>query len=102
MPSDMNGDGMIDNPEAYWGQHPFGVYVNSLTGPANMSCVAWAECGQQFCEEKLLNGEVDIWLDDRDGMHAYMMQKENACSYLAEVPAIQFMHGYFQGTCVAQ
>lgn len=96
MPTDLDMDGLMDDPNQYWGNHPYRQYVGSLTGPSETNCSSWSDCGIEYCETKLINQEVDIWLDDRDGLHSYQVTAPGACNYLSSTSDIGFLHNYHQ------
>mmetsp|Transcript_37951 Transcript_37951/g.63825 ORF Transcript_37951/g.63825 Transcript_37951/m.63825 type:complete len:442 (+) Transcript_37951:1076-2401(+) len=83
---------LADTPGA---ASPLRPYVSALVQPSDPFCFFFTECGQKFCAEKLQSGEVDIWIDDKNFLHRFIVKtEERGCERFEETPNIRLLDSY--------
>jgi len=70
-------------------ESPLQFYVKSFIHPPP-ECKPWSQCATDFCLNAVQTGEVDVWLDDQDAMHSYVLD-HNLCDTLLELPEVRFL-----------
>eukprot|EP00240_Pyramimonas_obovata_P001205 CAMPEP_0118922738 /NCGR_PEP_ID=MMETSP1169-20130426/1565_1 /TAXON_ID=36882 /ORGANISM="Pyramimonas obovata, Strain CCMP722" /LENGTH=462 /DNA_ID=CAMNT_0006863659 /DNA_START=1 /DNA_END=1385 /DNA_ORIENTATION=+ len=77
---------------------PLQTYVKSFIHPP-FECKPWSQCATDFCYNAVQDGTVDVWLDDLDALHGYVIEN-SLCSTLMEVQEVSLMpffnSAYFQ------
>lgn len=43
----------------------------------------WQDCATKFCHDAVRDGRADVWLDDKNALHVFML--DHGCRDLAEV-----------------
>uniref|UniRef100_A0A7S0R782 Ionotropic glutamate receptor C-terminal domain-containing protein n=1 Tax=Pyramimonas obovata TaxID=1411642 RepID=A0A7S0R782_9CHLO len=68
---------------------PLQFYVKSFIHPSP-ECKPWSQCATDFCYNAVQDGTVDVWLDDQDALHAYVLD-QSLCDTLMELPEVRFL-----------
>lgn len=56
-----------------WEEKEMAPYVGDIIAPSALDCpdLESLSCGQEFCHQKLVEGEADIWMEDALALNVY-------------------------------